>query len=191
MCSNDVADNASKCFGGLGTASADTDTAQERIDSANWFRYNNDIVGQTYWNSDGTTNRALRLGSDSDSNQAMLLGIPLHMRANAAGDRTMVDAGDNHVFRGYTQANIEAIDVEDGDDNLVEGEGFADNASDDSQWLYWGLADSTDHFWSADLVAIQAVFSEANDGATDVFDGAGYSASCQLDYGAGQYCQRT
>lgn len=196
MCSNADAESAKTCFGGLGnslvfTAAASND---DKIGAAQWIRYYKDIVGgpltsSSPWNGGvgGTTDKLLRLG-DINNNEAIVLGIPLHLTADNANSQTVVNSPLNHVFRGYTKSALQTlISSQNGNSGEVDGD-----SSDTTNPLYWTLADSTDFFWQNDLIQEQGVYEAAAPGA-DAFDLAGYDINnpCELDYGAGNYCDRS
>merc|ERR1712131_393956 len=198
MCSNENAASAEKCFGGLGDSSVFTAAATNdaKIGAAKWIRYYKSIVGGPQqsgspWNGGnaGSTDRLLRNG-DIANNEAIALGIPLHLAAGSTSSQTIVDSPLNHIFRGFTKTQLEAVIAAAADDNFVEGVGS--NVLYTSNPLYWTLADSTDFFWSNNLIEDQGVYSAA--ASTDnVFISNGYDAAkpCELDYGAGNYCDRS
>ena len=110
------------------------------------------------------------------------------MTALNANTQTVVDSPLNHIFRGYLKSDLATlIGSQNGGTGLVDG----DN-TDTTNPLYWTLADSTDFFWSNDLIRDQGVYAAAAD-STDVFTNNGYDTSkpCELDYGAGNYCDRS
>jgi hypothetical protein len=202
MCSNDSAANAGKCFGGLGHNFA-TMSNDDKIGAAMWLRYYDDVVGQSPWTD--AADQALRDG-DVSANQAMVLGIPLMMIGSNDDDKAMVDSPNNHVFRGYTKAQLAALPAASGHTgtNLV---GPATDGSDRTYPLFWALADSTDYFWSDNLIDHQIWYNsnapETDDdgnyeasmfanryGAGSSYDPSTSSKHCELDYGVGNYCDR-
>jgi len=195
MCSNADAESAKTCFGGLGNKDVFTGAATDadKIGAAQWIRYYKTIVGgpassSSPWNGrdGGSTDKLLRNG-DIENNEAIVLGIPLHVAAGHTNSQNVVNSPLNHIFRGYTkQALSDLIDNTFQDGNYVVGN------NDDSNPLYWALADSTDFFWSNDLIRDQGVYAAADD-SDDVFSSNGYDPTepCELDYGAGQYCDRS
>ena len=141
------------------------------------------------WNggNGGTTDKLLRLG-DINNNEAIVLGIPLHLQAIHTNTITVVDSPLNHIFRGYYKSDLKLlIESQNSGSGLVFGD-----SSDIANPLYWTLADSTDYFWSNDLIRDQGVYAAADD-STDVFANNGYDISkpCELDYGAGNKCDRS
>lgn len=195
MCSNADATSAKTCFGGLGNKLVFTATAtdDDKINAAQWIRYYQDIVGgpqtsSSPWNggNGGTTDKLLRLG-DITNNEAIVLGIPLHLTADNGNTQTVVDSPLNHIFRGYLKSDLQNLITTQSNGGLVDGE-----PTDTTNPLYWTLADSTDFFWSNDLILDQGVYAAADD-STDVFANNGYDTSkpCELDYGAGNYCDRS
>jgi hypothetical protein len=201
MCSNENASSAQKCFGGLGNSAIFTAVAtdSDKIGAAQWIRYYQDIVGgpqtsSSPWNggNGGTTDKLLRLG-DITNNEAIVPGIPLHLTADNANSQTVVNSPLNHIFRGYTKSDLENLINTQNQGGLVDGANAA-TLGQETNPLYWTLADSTDYFWSMehDLIQMQGVYDAAAAGA-DAFDLAGYDTSkpCELDYGAGNYCDRS
>lgn len=196
MCSNEDASSAQKCFGGLGDSAVFTAAATDdaKINAAQWIRYYKSIVGGpeqggSPWNggNTGSTDRLLRNG-DINNNEAMVLGIPLHVTADNTNTQTVVDSPLNHIFRGFTKTQLEAVLTAAADGNFVEGVGNTYT----SNPLFWTLADSTDFFWSNNLIIDQGVY-DAAENTDDVFALNGYDVSkpCELDYGAGNYCDRS
>ena len=112
------------------------------------------------------------------------------MAAGSTSSQTIVDSPLNHIFRGFTKTQLEAVIAAQADGNFVEGVG--NNVLYTSNPLYWTLADSTDFFWSNNLIEDQGVYSAAAS-TDDVFISNGYDAAkpCELDYGAGNYCDRS
>ena len=115
------------------------------------------------------------------------------MTADHANSQTVVNSPLNHIFRGYTKSDLEALITFQGLNGLVYGANAA-TPPQETNPLYWTLADSTDYFWSMehDLIQMQGVYDAAAAGA-DAFDLAGYDINkpCELDYGAGNYCDRS
>ena len=74
---------------------------------------------------------------------------------------------------------------------LLTGNLFDPTGKNGAEPLYWALADSTDYFWSKDLVAEQSYYN-GYDGGASAFEDRGYdtSAHCELDYGEDNYCHR-
>ena len=112
------------------------------------------------------------------------------MTALNSNTQAVVDSPLNHIFRGYLKSDLQSLISTQNQDGLVVGE-----PSDTSNQLYWTLADSTDYFWSNDLIRDQGVYAAADD-STDVFANNGYDISkpCELDYGAstdGYRCDRS
>ena len=110
------------------------------------------------------------------------------MTADNANTQTVVNSPLNHIFRGYLKSDlITLIGSQNAGSGLVDGD-----SADTTNPLYWTLADSTDFFWSNDLIRDQGVYAAADD-STDVFANNGYDTSkpCELDYGAGNYCDRS
>ena len=109
------------------------------------------------------------------------------MTADNGNTQTVVDSPLNHIFRGYLKSDLQNLITTQNNGGLVDGE-----PTDTTNPLYWTLADSTDYFWSNDLIRDQGVYAAADD-STDVFANNGYDISkpCELDYGAGNYCDRS
>lgn len=109
------------------------------------------------------------------------------MTADNGNTQTVVDSPLNHIFRGYLKSDLQNLITTQSNGGLVDGE-----PTDTTNPLYWTLADSTDFFWSNDLIQDQGVYAAADD-STDVFANNGYDTSkpCELDYGAGNYCDRS
>lgn len=198
MCNNGSEAEAQKCFGGLGANTIYTASAsdEDKINNAQWIRYYKTIVGgpesgsSSPWNGGigGSTDKLLRKGVIAN-NEAIVLGIPLHMTAANAADATIVDSSANHIFRGYKKADLAAIVV----DNEVTA---AAQAGDTSQSLFWSLADATDYFWQNDLLQEQGTYgNNPADGSVSGFATRGYSnaaaAPCKMDYGNENYCDRS
>ena len=110
------------------------------------------------------------------------------MTADNANTQTVVNSPLNHIFRGYLKSDLITLI---GSQNAGSGLVYGDSA-DTTNPLYWTLADSTDFFWSNDLIRDQGVYAAADD-STDVFANNAYDTSkpCELDYGAGNYCDRS
>jgi len=194
MCSNENAETAKTCFGGLGDRSVFTAVATDdaKINAAQWIRYYENIVGgpaQSYspWNggAGGSTDQLLRNG-DINNNEAIVLGIPLHMVASHADSKTFVDSDYNHVFRGYLKSDLVTMITNNANNPLIGPN------DDDDHPLYWTLADATDFFWSNDLIEDQSVYNGHDDATESPFVHNNFDVNnpCQLDYGAGNTCER-
>ena len=73
----------------------------------------------------------------------------------------------------------------------LSGNLFDPTLNTDTEPLYWALADSTDYFWSKNLVAEQSYYNGYAGGASAIADrGYDVSAPCELDYGQDNYCHR-
>lgn len=193
MCSNADANSATNCFGGLGNSLIFTAAAtnEDKIGAAQWIRYYKNIVGgpesnSSPWNNGdgGSTDKLLRNGAIAD-NEAIVLGIPLHMVADDPNEIAIVDSPLNHIFRGYTKTALTNLIIAQNDDHYVVGQPL-----DISNPLYWTLADATDYFWQNNLIQEQGT-NEAQP-FPDAFDANGYDFNipCELDYGAGNRCDR-
>lgn len=123
----------------------------------------------------------MRKGSLS-ANEAIVLGIPLHHAATNADDNTFIDSDKNHVFRGFSKTAL---------DGLILNDVFNPSGNPTNEPLYWALADSTDYFWSKDLVFEQNYYNGYTAG-NSAFEDRGYDKTkpCELDYGADKYCDR-
>ena len=115
------------------------------------------------------------------------------MTADNTNSQAVVNSPLNHIFRGYTKSDLENLITTQNNGGLVDGANAASPAQETNP-LYWTLADSTDYFWSMehDLIQKQGVYDAAADGANAFFL-AGFDTSkpCELDYGAGNYCDRS
>ena len=114
------------------------------------------------------------------------------MTADNTNSQAVVNSPLNHIFRGYTKSDLETLITTQNQGGLVDGE--VKTLAQETNQLYWTLADSTDYFWSMehDLIQKQGVYDAAADGANAFFL-AGFDTSkpCELDYGAGNYCDRS
>lgn len=111
------------------------------------------------------------------------------MKAVDNDSKTFVDSMSNHVFRGYSKANLVTMIANNGNNPLV-----SPVSGDDDKPLYWTLADATDYFWSNDLIYDQSVYNahdESTDGSAFVANGYDVTRPCELDYGADNYCDRS
>jgi len=137
MCNGSVSGNhleGNFCFGGLGHGELGQAAAR-------WHHMptSMNLNGNTWLADAETTDKAL--------------GIPLHARVLHASDRAHVTSTDNHVFLGQAFAH-----VADGKDETGMSTATNFNDASDIGYLYWGLKDNGQDFWSADLVQRQRTY---------------------------------
>lgn len=137
MCNGSVSGNhleGNFCFGGLGHGELGQADAR-------WHHMptSMNLNGNTWLADAETTDKAL--------------GIPLHARVLHADDRAHVTSTDNHVFFGQAFAHV----ADGKDETGMTTDGHFDAAS-DIGYLYWGLKDNGQDFWSADLVERQRTY---------------------------------
>jgi hypothetical protein len=135
MCRGDVLDHEGNfCFGGLGLGESGSE------DNASWHNMDATMNINNSW---------LSSGEATDKS----LGIPLHARVLHTDDMDHVASTANHVFMGNVIGHANH-----GKDNTDMDEAADFNGNADIGYLYWGLKDNGQDFWSADLVQRQRTY---------------------------------